>query len=254
VSRHPAAAGFPAGVETMAADLGDAAALGPALAGIKQVFMLATGPARLDHETSLVASAKLAGAARIVKLSALTAEDAKADDAITRWHRAAEQLVIGSGLAWTILRPGAFMSNTLSWAGMIRNHGQVFAPFTDVRTAAVDPADIAACVAAVLLGSGHDGQAYPLTGPELISARDQAAILGEALGREIGITEIPAEAARQRMTKAGMPVQIADAVLATLAGAGTGPGALVLPTVSRLTGRPQRTFRDWASRHATAFR
>ena len=141
----------------------------------------------------------------------------------TRWHRAAEQAVTGSGLSWTILRPGAFMSNTLSWAGMIRHQGRAFAPFTDVRTAAIDPADVAACAAAVLLEDGHDGQAYPLTGPEPVSARDQAAILGEVLGRGIGITEITPEAARQRMIQAGMPAEIADAVLATAAGAGAGP-------------------------------
>jgi (4-alkanoyl-5-oxo-2,5-dihydrofuran-3-yl)methyl phosphate reductase len=215
--------------------------------------VLATGPARLEHETSLVAAARRAGAARLVKLSALTAEDGAADDIITRWHRAAEQAITGSGLAWTILRPGAFMSNTLSWAGMIRHQGRVFAPFADIRTAAIDPADVAACAAAVLLEDGHDGQAYPLTGPELSSAGDRAAILGEVLGREIGITEIPAEAARQRMIQAGTPAQIADAVLATMAGAGTGPGARVQPTVRRLSGRPPRSFGDWATRHAAAF-
>jgi uncharacterized protein YbjT (DUF2867 family) len=253
LSRNPAATAFPAGVETMAADLGDPGTLGLALAGIERVFILATGPARLGHETRLVAAARRAGAARLVKLSALTAEDSTASDIITRWHRAAEQAVTGSGLSWTILRPGAFMSNALSWGAMIRHQGQVFAPLTDVRTAAIDPADVAACAAAVLLEDGHEGQAYPLTGPELISARDQAAILGEVLGRKIGITEIPAEAARQRMIQAGMPAQVADAVLVTLAGAGAGPGALVQPAVRELTGRPPCTFRDWAARHAAAF-
>ena len=42
--------------------------------------------------------------------------------------------------------------------------------------------------------------------------------------------------------------------LATLAGAGTGPGARLQHTVRRLTGLPPRTFRDWAGRHASAFR
>jgi uncharacterized protein YbjT (DUF2867 family) len=254
LSRNPAAAAFPASVQTVAADLGDPGTLGPALAGIEQVFMLATGPARLDHETNLVAAARRASAARLVKLSALTVEDAAADDIITRWHRAAEQAVTGSGLSWTILRPGAFMSNTLSWAPMIRHQGHVFAPFTDIRTAAIDPADVAACAAAVLLEDGHEGQAYPLAGPELISARGQAAVIGEVLGREISITEIPPESARQRMIQAGTPAQIADAILATRAGAGTSPGALLPPAVRQLTGRPPRTFRDWATRHVAAFR
>jgi uncharacterized protein YbjT (DUF2867 family) len=254
LSRNPGAAAFPAGVETVAADLGDPGTLSAALTGIERVFMLATGPARLEHETSLVAAAQRASAARLVKLSALTAEDDAAGDVITRWHRAAEQAVTGSGLSWTILRPGAFMSNTLSWAGMIRHQGQVFAPFAGIRTAAIDPADVAACAAAVLLEDGHGGRAYPLTGPELVSARDQTAILGEVLGREIGITEIPPETARQRMIQVGMPAEIAGAVLATAAGAGAGPGALVQPAVRQLTGRPPRAFRDWAARHAAAFR
>jgi uncharacterized protein YbjT (DUF2867 family) len=254
LSRDPSAAAFPAGVETVAVDLGHPETLPLALAGIERVFMLATGPDRLAHETFLAAAARRAGAARLVKLSALTVEDGTADDLITRWHRASEQVVTGSGLAWTILRPGAFMSNALAWTGMIRHQGQVFAPFADVRTAAIDPADVAACAAAVLLEDGHYGQAYPLTGPEPVSARDQAAALGEVLGRDIVITEIPAEAARQRMIQAGTPADIADAVLATAARAGTGPGALVQPAVQQLTGRPPRTFRDWVGRHAAAFR
>jgi (4-alkanoyl-5-oxo-2,5-dihydrofuran-3-yl)methyl phosphate reductase len=254
LSRNPAATDFPAGVETVAADLGDPGTLGHAMAGVQRVFMLATGLARLDHETNLVAAARRAGADRLVKLSALTVEDPAADDIITRWHRAAEQAVTDSGLAWTILRPGGFMSNTLSWAGMIRHQGHVFAPFADVRTPVIDPADVAACAAVALVEDGHRGQAYPLTGPELIGARDQAAVLGEVLGREIGITEIPAEAARQRMIKAGTPADIADAALTTLAGAGTGPGARVYRAVQSLTGRPARPFRAWATRHAAAFR
>jgi (4-alkanoyl-5-oxo-2,5-dihydrofuran-3-yl)methyl phosphate reductase len=254
MSRNPGAVPVPRGVETVAADLGDPAALGVAVAGVERVFVLASGPDRLAHEGNLVAAARRAGAASLVKLSALTVEDHAAGDVITGWHRAAEEAVTGSGLSWTILRPGAFMSNTLSWAGMIRHQGRVFAPFADVRTAAVDPADVAACAAAVLLEDGHQGRAYPLSGPELVSAVDQAAILGEVLGREIGLTEIPLEAARQRMLQAGMPAEIADAVLATAAGAGAGPGAVVRPTVGQLTGRPPGTFRDWAARHAAAFR
>lgn len=254
LSRNPGTALFPAGVEVVAADLGDPGTLGPPLIGIERVFMLATGPARLEHETSLVAAARRAGTVRLVKLSALTVEDDAADDVITRWHRAAEQAVTGSGLSWTILRPGAFMSNTLSWAEMIRHQSRVFAPFAGIRTAAIDPADVAACAAAVLLEDGHDGRAYPLTGPDLVSARDQAVVLGEVLGREISISEIPPQAARQRMIQAGIPAQITDAVLATAARAGAGPGILVQPAVRQLTGRPPRTFRDWAARHAGAFR
>ena len=253
MSRNPGPVSFPSGVETMAADLGDPATLDAALLGVERVFVLASGPDRLARERNLVAAAKRAGAARLVKLSALTVEDDTAGDIITGWHRAAEHEVTGSGVSWTILRPGAFMSNALVWAGMIRHQGRVFAPFAHVRTAAVDPADVAGCAAAALLDDGHHGQVYSLTGPELISSADQVRLLGEVLGREISLTEIPPEAAHQRMVEAGAPAQIADAVLATAAACGAGPGALVTPAVAQLTGHPPRPFRDWASRHAAAF-
>jgi (4-alkanoyl-5-oxo-2,5-dihydrofuran-3-yl)methyl phosphate reductase len=254
LSRDPGRAAFPPGVQAVAADPASPQTLGPALAGAERVFILATGPDRLAHETNLVAAAAQAGAGWLVKLSALTVEDGTADDLITGWHRAAEHAVTASGLPWTILRPGAFMSNTLAWAPMIQRQGRVFAPYAQVRTAAIDPADIAAAAAAVLLGDGHDGRAYPLTGPEPVSATDQARMLGAALGRQIGITEIPAQAARDQMIQAGTPAQVADAVLATLARTGTGPGARALPTVAELTGRPARHFSVWARRHTAAFR
>lgn len=38
------------------------------------------------------------------------------DDAIGAWYREAEAAVMDSGIDWTMLRPGRFMSNALQWA------------------------------------------------------------------------------------------------------------------------------------------
>src|SRR5579859_1096854 len=86
MSRSPGAVPVPRVVETVAADLGDPGTLGVALRGVERVFVLASGPDRLAHERNLVAAARLAGAARLVKLSALTVEDDAAGDVITGWH------------------------------------------------------------------------------------------------------------------------------------------------------------------------
>ncbi|KAA2235119.1 SDR family NAD(P)-dependent oxidoreductase, partial [Solihabitans fulvus] len=66
-----------------------------------------------------------AGVDRIVKLSVGRAGDPTATDPIPSWHRAGEQAVIDSGLAWTFLRPLGFMSNALHWAPTIRATGTV---------------------------------------------------------------------------------------------------------------------------------
>ncbi len=181
LSRTPERAGLPPGVEVVPGDLGRPETLPPAVAGIERAFLLSGGPEGPEHDANLIAAAKQAGVAHVVILSVLGA-DHRADDPITRWHLAGEQAVVDSGMAWTILRPGAFMSNALMWAPSIKAQGVVYAPFAQAKTAAVDPADIAAVAAQALTGAGQDGRTYPLTGPELLSAADQVEILGAALG------------------------------------------------------------------------
>jgi uncharacterized protein YbjT (DUF2867 family) len=110
-----------------------------------------------------VAAARAAGVRHVVKLSALTVGDESQDDVITRWHAQGEQTVVESGLGWTFLRPGAFMSNALTWAPMIKRQGAVFAPFSHVRTAPIDPADVAAVAARVLAEDKHQGRVYELS-------------------------------------------------------------------------------------------
>ncbi|WP_240167496.1 SDR family oxidoreductase [Streptomyces noursei] len=50
-------------------------------------------------------------------------------DPIVRMHRAAEEALRRSRLAWTFLRPGAFATNTLQWAPAMRASGTVRAPY-----------------------------------------------------------------------------------------------------------------------------
>jgi len=71
---------------------------------------------------------------------------------------ASEAAVHGSGLPWTVLRPSAFMSNTLEWVPQLRAGDLVRAPFAGVRAATVDPADIAAVAALALLDPGTPGR------------------------------------------------------------------------------------------------
>ncbi len=261
LSRTPEQAGLPSGVEVVAGDLGRPATLPsvfPAtlpsvLQGVERVFLLSGGPEGPEHDANLIAAAKQAGVGHVVTLSVLGA-DHGADDPITRWHLAGEQTVTASGMSWTILRPGAFMSNALMWAPSIKAQGVVYAPFAQAKTAAVDPADIAAVAARALTEPGHEGKTYPLTGPELLSAVDQVEILGAALGRPLRVVEVPPERAQAAMVDSGMSAGLADAVIASMAQAGTDHAMAVLPTVEQVTGRPARSFAEWADAHLGAFR
>jgi len=252
LSRTPERAGLPSGVEVVAGDLGRPETLGAALEGIERVFLLSGGPDGPWHDANLIGAAKQVGVGHVVTLSVLGAGYG-ADDPITRWHLAGERAVADSGMAWTILRPGAFMSNALMWAPGIKAQSMVYAPFAQAQTAAVDPADIAAVAALALTGAGHEDTTYPLTGPELLSAADHVEILGAALGRPLQLVDVPPEGAKGGMVDSGMPAELADAVIASVAQAGTDHAMAVLPTVEEVTGRPARSFAEWAAAHLGAY-
>jgi uncharacterized protein YbjT (DUF2867 family) len=81
------------------------------------------------HDHRLIAAAQRAGVERIVKLSVRNVGH-DATDPITTLHRAGEEAIRDSGIGWTFLRPTAFMSNALNWAGMLAADQVVYAPLT----------------------------------------------------------------------------------------------------------------------------
>lgn len=253
MTRHPGRADLPAGVELVGADLGDPTSLQRAVQGVEKVFLLSGGPDGPAHDANLASAAARSGVAHVVKLSALTVADEEADDPITTWHRAGEHAVRDSGVPWTFLRPTAFMSNALAWAQTIASHDTVYAPYGNGRTATIDPRDIAAAAAAVLTSQGHAGRAYPLTGPQALSPRDQVSGLADVLGRPLHYVDAPSATVRTAMTDSGMPGELADAVLALMATALHPASAVVEPTIATLTGHPARRFTTWAQDHLGAF-
>ncbi|MFJ7498002.1 NAD(P)H-binding protein [Streptomyces sp. NPDC097727] len=253
VTRHPSTAHLPPGVDVVQADLGDPAGLPAVLEGVDRVFLLSNGPATPEHDANLTHAAARAGATHLVKLSSGRVDDSTATDPIPTWHRAGEQAVRDSGLAWTMLRPLGFMSNALHWADTVREHDTVYAPHGQSRIALIDPRDIAAVAAAVLTTGGHEGRVYRLTGPEALSPVEQVGILAEVLGRPLRHVETSPAAARQAILDQGVPAAMTDAIMALRAAALEPFTSVLHPDVEEVTGTPARTFRDWALRHRAVF-
>ncbi len=102
---------------------------------------------------------------------------------------------------------------------------------------------------AALLGDGHAGHAYPLTGPESLTQIQRVQLLAEALGRPVRFEEqTPGDFRRT----SGLPPRVADGLLSLLA-ARVGTTAPVTDTVQAIAGRPPHTYRQWAARHAAEF-
>ncbi|WP_433466191.1 NAD(P)H-binding protein [Spirillospora sp. CA-128828] len=236
-----------AGVEYVTGDLDDPASLAPALDGTNGVFLL---PGYRDMP-GVLAEARRAGVERIVQLSGGSAGSGDMTNAVSRYMIVTERAVHESGLPWTILRPTAFMSNALRWLPQLQAGDTLRLPFANVHTAAVDPHDIAAVAAKALLEDGHAGQIYYPTGPEATRPADQVSVLADVLGRDLRFEAQPDDEARAEMSEQ-MPVEYVDAFFDFYVG-GSLDESVVRSTVQDVTGRPPRTFRQWAEAHADAF-
>ncbi|MEV0249884.1 NAD(P)H-binding protein [Nocardia sp. NPDC050712] len=253
VTRDPGRARVPAGVEVVRGDYRDAASMSAAMAGVEAVFLVSVlGPDDADTDRALVAAARAAGVRRVVKLSAIgTGEPGLGD--FSTWHLPGENAVRDSGLEWTILRPSSFASNTLSWADALRA-GQPVPNLTGTGTQGViDPRDVAAVAVAALVSSEHAGRLYTLTGPELLSGPDQAAILAEVLGRPVDSTDIPHALAADHMRAAGLSPQFVEGALAGQAYVRDGGNAVLTDDVATALARPPRSYADWVAANAAAF-
>ena len=247
VTRRPDTAGLPAGVEviTSAAD---------GLDGASAVFL--NSRALGDDLASVVKSARRAGVARLVALSAINADD---DDTRqpSRYrgdrNREVEQLAMESGLEWVSLRPTVFVTNFFGmWASQIQAGDVVNGPYAAASTAPITDSDISAVAAHALLTDDLVGQRIPLTGPQALTNTELVDVIGTVLDRPLRYQEVPADSVRQRFVAMGFPADFADAYIAMLS-ATVGTPALVTHDVEKILGRPATPFADAVSAHRGLF-
>jgi uncharacterized protein YbjT (DUF2867 family) len=248
LSRSGERRSVPPEVDIAAGDLNSPAGLGAALDGVTGVFLL---PGYSDMP-GLLGAIAAHGADRVVLLSGGSAGSRDMSNAVTAYMVRSEDAVTAAGLPWTILRPTAFMSNALRWKPQLDRGDTLRLPFANVRTACVDPHDIAAVAAVALRTDGHDGKVYVPTGPQALLPAEQAEILGAVLDRRLDVSAQPDEEARAEMLRS-TPPEYVDAFFDFYVG-GALDESRVLPTVRDVTGREPGDFAGWARRHAHDFR
>ena len=234
-------------------DYQDAGRLREVFDGADAVFVVTAHPLRPQDDGNILTAARAAGVRHAVKLSWLGVADPGADDLLADWNRRAEDRLRASGLSWTVLRIRTPMSNALAWAPLIRERGVVRSFASGARTACVDPRDVAeVAVRALIEPHQHAAVTYALTGPQALSAREQAAALSDVLGRRLEFEEITAEEAHSGWSRR-YGDRIAEALLAGAERRARGAAGRVDGTLEELLGRPPTPFAAWAAAHAELF-
>jgi uncharacterized protein YbjT (DUF2867 family) len=141
----------------------------------------------------LVAAAQSAGVQHLVYHSVLHPQT---ESMPHHWSKLrVEELLFQSGIAYTILQPAAYMQNVMAHRDEILEQGIYPVPYAaETRLGMVDLMDVAAAAATVLTEDGHRGASYELSGSDVLTQTDLAAILAEQLGRPVRVQVVPLEA------------------------------------------------------------
>ncbi|MDF1602153.1 NAD(P)H-binding protein [Nocardioides sp. YIM 152315] len=128
-----------------------------ALAGCDAAYLIAPNlhPDEPSYVGQALAAMSVAGVRRVVYHSVASPYVPEMPHHLGK--AVAESRVRTSGLAWTILQPGAYLQNLDLSGPTVRVPYDVDAPF-----GLLDLADLGAAAASVLLEDGHDGATYEL--------------------------------------------------------------------------------------------
>ena len=172
------------GVEVVGGDLSAPATLAPAFDGVDAVFHPSFGATEVQFARHVVDAAREAGVGHLVVSTGGNCDDrpgvphvdAKAD---------VEELVRGSGLRYTLIRPHTFYANLAMQAGALAQGRFPYPLAEGARLTLVDPADIGRLAArAVAEPDRFGGQTFELAG-EALTLEEMAATFADHLGRPV---------------------------------------------------------------------
>ncbi|MBT2225322.1 NAD(P)H-binding protein [Nonomuraea sp. NEAU-A123] len=246
ITRDPGGRSFPDGVEVVPGDLTRPDTLTEALSGVERAFLFPV----FNAVDGFLDAARKAGLRHVVLLSSSTVTF-PTPGWIGEQHLRLERAVEASGLPWTFVRPGAFMTNDLVWAPQIAGGEVVRGVYGSAALAPIDPRDIAAVAVHALLDP-RAGEAHLLTGPQSLTQIDRVRIIAETIGRPLRFEEQPREQFLEQMLHHGMPAPVITELVDGLA-ARVGKTDPVLPTVEEVTGRPAFTYAQWVAHRAADF-
>ena len=173
---------LPNGVTGAIGALSEPVTLGPAFEGIDRLFLLTPlAQDEVDQGLAGVEAARAAGVERIVFMSVH-----QADQAIRIPHFASKvEIVRGlerSGIPYTVLEPNSFYQNDVWFRQPLMEFGVYPNPLGSVGLNRVDVRDIATAAVTALTEDGHEGEHYPVVGPEVWTGESSAQAWSAALG------------------------------------------------------------------------
>lgn len=242
---------FP-GIETVLLDLNQPATLASAFKGIDKLFLIIGNVEnREEHAKNAIDAAVAAGSVKHVLLYSVFGAEYESI-LFGRQFRFSEKYLEASGLPWTHLRTIFFQENMVGWADGIKQ-GAFYFGIRDGRFAPLNVDDIGEIAANVLCSSGHEGKAYNITGPELLSGEDFARVFTEVTGKPVQYVSPDEATTLSSLLGSGWPEWQAKGMLELFEVFASNQAAVVSPDGERLLGRPMTRLRTYVEANKATF-
>lgn len=248
LTRRPGTAGLPAEVALHLGDPTQPEAVAEAARGADAAFLNWMGFDAAGARGSVDALAS--EVERIVYLSAAQLQRGTQGVMPGVWTDV-EEAIRATDADWTFLRAGAFAANALGWAEAIRGGQPVLMPHPEAVRSSVHEADVAEVAWRCLVEPLHRGRAYEITGPEELSRRQEAEVIGKATGHPVTVLQQNINEALEQLT-AWSSREFAESAFNYWATLVTDPER-VTDDVETITGHPARTFARWAADYRDYF-
>jgi NAD(P)H dehydrogenase (quinone) len=248
------------GVTVRYGDFDKQDSLEAAFAGGDKMLLISTldvGERRRRQHTAAVEAAANAGVKQIAYTSSVGIHP-RSPAFVVADHLHTEELLRRSGVAYTILRDSQYAEVLATMiAPLALATGRWESSAGEGCMAFVSKKDCVAAAAAVLTTPGHEGATYEITGPELLSFRDAAALTAEISGRPVQYVVVSHEEKQASFDAMGIPRRYVEGMMHERSGPwasdemmsyeralGEGYFAVCSHHVQLITGRPAMSLRD----------
>lgn len=240
------------GIESVILDLDKPATLPSAFKGVDKLFLIIGNVEnREEHAKNAIDAAVAAGSVKHVLFYSVFGAEYESI-LFGRQFRFGEKYLEASGLKWTHLRTIFFQENFVGWADGIKQ-GAFYFGIRDGRFAPLNVGDIGEIAANILCASGHEGKAYAITGPELLSGQDFAHVFADVTGKAVQYISPDEATTLNSLLGSGWPEWQAKGMLELFEVFASNQAAIVSPDGERLLGRPMTALRTYVNTNKSAF-
>jgi NAD(P)H dehydrogenase (quinone) len=239
------AAGLKAkGVQVRIADYENGESLEKGLKGVDRLLLVSSSEVgkRAAQHRAVIDAAKTAGV-KLVAYTSISRADASANP-LAPEHKATEAALKASGLPFVFLRDNWYSENYVDDLKHAKDSGVISAAVGAGRVASASRTDYAEAAARVLVGEGHAGKTYELTGSKAWDYKELAATAAEILGRPVAFKNLTADERRKGLMAVGLHEGVADFVTSLDQAIEAGTLSEVSGDLEKLLGREPRSLKD----------